>query len=84
MANGGDLGTIAIEDFLELPARVRPAMRDNDRLATLAIRARQPVVALVAVELQRAVEPGQERLGVFAATIGSVEVDDPGWVIAAP
>ena len=69
MANGGDLGAVAIEDFLELAARVRPAMRENDRISAPAIRARHAVVALVAIELQDAVEPLEELLGDFAAAI---------------
>ena len=83
-ALGGDLGTVAIEDLLALAARMRPAMRDNDRLATLAGRFGQPVVARISVELQCSVEPGQERLGVFTVAPGGVEVYHPRRVIAAP
>ncbi len=59
-------------------------MRDNDRITALAVGARQPIVARVAVELQRAVEPGQEPLGVFTVAPWGVEVDHPGRIIAAP
>src|SRR5690554_3330195 len=59
-------------------------MRDNDRLATLAGRFGQPVVARIAVELQCPVEPGQERLGVFTVAPGGVEIYHPRRIIAAP
>jgi hypothetical protein len=58
MANGGDLGAIAVEDFLEFAPRVRPAVRHPNGRAALAGRFGQPVVAGVAIDLQNAIEAG--------------------------
>ena len=41
MANGGDLGFVAVEHFSQLAPGMRPAMRHTDGVATLAGRARQ-------------------------------------------
>ena len=59
-------------------------MRHADRVSPLPRRARQTVVALVAVQLQDPVEAAQERLGVLAAPVGGIEEDHPGRVDPAP
>ena len=68
-AFGGDLGAVSIEHLLQFPPCVRPAMGHADRIATLAGRARQAVVALVAVKLQDPVEATKDFLRVFSAAV---------------
>ncbi len=63
---------------------MRPAMGHADRIATRAGGARQAIVALVAVELQRALEAMKECLGVLAAATGGVEEDHPRRIFATP
>ncbi|CUH21718.1 hypothetical protein JSE7799_00573 [Jannaschia seosinensis] len=83
-AFGRDLGAVAIEHFLQLAPGVRPAIRHADRLTAFAGGARQAVVACVSVDLQDAVEAGQELLRVLPAPAGGVEVDHAGWIVAVP
>ncbi len=83
-ALGGDLGAVAVEHFLQFPPCVRPAMCHADRTAALAGRARQAVVALVAVELQDPVEATQEFLRVLSAAVGRIEEDHARRIVSTP
>src|SRR6056297_3019016 len=83
-ALGGDLRGVAVEHLLELAPGVRPAMGHADRIAALAGGARETGVAGMAIELQRAVEAAQERLGVLPTAVGGVEEDHPGRIVTAP
>ena len=83
-AFGGDLGSVAVEDFLEFAPRMRPAMRHPNGRAALAGGFGQPVVAGIAIDLQDAVEAGEEGFGILARATGGVEVDHAGRVLAAP
>src|SRR6056297_3002566 len=76
--------SVTVEHLLQLAPRMGPAMGDADRVAALAGRACQPVVAGITVELQDPVEAVQERLGVLSAAIGGVEVDHAGRIGTAP
>jgi len=81
---GGDLRSITVEDFLQLPAGMCPAVRNRDRRAARARGARQPIVAGIAVQLQDAVEALQDLLRVHAGAARAVSKDHAGRVIAAP
>jgi hypothetical protein len=83
-ALGGDLRAVAVEDLLQFAPCVCPAMRHPNGRAALARGLGQPVVAGVAIDLQDAVEAGQEGFGILARASGGVEVDDAGRVLAAP
>ena len=81
---GCDFRTVAVEDFLQLAPCMRPAVGHADRVAADPGRARETVVAGIAVELQRAVEAAQEPLRVQPAAVGRVEEDHSGRIVAAP
>lgn len=78
-AFGGNLGAVAVEDFLELAPCMRPALRHPKGCAALAGRFGQPIVAGVTVDLQDASKAGEEGFGILARATGGIEVnDDPG------
>src|SRR5690606_5842599 len=63
---------------------MRPTMSDPDGLAPLARGSGQPIVTLVAINLQDTVKTAQESFGILASATWSVEVDHAGRVLAAP
>ena len=81
---GGDVRAVAVEDLLQLAPCVRPAMRDAQRRAAPARRLGQPVVAGIAIDLQDAVEAGQEGFCILARAAGGVEVDHARRGLTAP
>lgn len=52
--------------------------------AALARGFGQPIVACVTVDLQDAIEAGQEGLGTLTRTAGGVEVTHAGRILTAP
>lgn len=79
----GDGGGLALGDFVELTAGMRPAIGELDR-ATVAFGAGQPVVAGVTVNLQDAAEAFEEALGMLAAATGCIAIGDAWWIGPAP
>src|SRR6056297_664242 len=63
---------------------MRPTLRNADWIPTLAGGTRQPIVSLIAIELQYTVKAPQERFRVFALTIRRVKEAHPGRIIPAP
>lgn len=83
-AFGGDLGAVAVKDFLEFAPRMRPTVRHPNGRTILARGLGQAVVAGVTIDLQDTVESGEEGFGILARAAGRIEVDDAGRVLAAP
>jgi hypothetical protein len=83
-AFGGNLGAVAVEDFLELASCMCPAMRHPNGCAALAGRFGQPIVAGVPVDLEDAIKADQEGFGILARAARGIEIDHAGRVLAAP
>ena len=60
------------------------AMRHPNGRAALAGRFGQPIIACVAIDLQNAIEAGEEGFGILPRAAGGIEVDHAGRVLAAP
>lgn len=59
-------------------------MGNPDRISTRAGWPGRAVIPGIAVDLQDAVEPGEEFLGMLTATSGRVEGDDAWWIGSIP
>ena len=81
---GCDLRAAAVVDFAKPTPAMRPTVRKPQRRAALAARSGQPVVAGIAVNLEDAVEAGEELFAMFTTAPGRIEVDDAGRIGSAP
>ena len=66
----GDGRGVAVEELAELAPPVRPAVREDER-SLGRVAPRECLVRCVAVDLRRAGEAAQHRLGVFRAAAGA-------------
>lgn len=75
----GDRSGAGLSELVEAPPHMRPA-QGQANLAAFG----QHLVAAVAVDLEAAAEAGEMSDRPFRFAVGSIDIDDAGWIGAAP
>lgn len=83
-AFGGNLGAVLLIDVVQLAPGMRPAIGELQRRATHALWFGQCVIAGISVNLQDAVEAGQNVHRMAAVAPGGIGEDDGGRIGTTP